>query len=320
MTSRKLFALTLYLLLFAGCSGSDAVPEKEATTAAQENDRTENDSKSLEPLTDSPAVDHAQEGQIGQAMAAAQDNGQNEDASKSPEPATKSPVSDQPQDGKVAPAAPQASDEATKKKRIEALKWNIHSLFIYAGKYNKGFPRNIVSADGKPLMSWRVELLPVMTYGAIYEQLRHDEPWDSPHNAALLKQVDPRLFASNPDTPDGYADIQAVIGPGFGFSPTDHDQPNGIAVTDFAYGAHNTIMIVEVSPEKAVPWAKPDDYIWNPEKPTQGLGPKDKPYFLAAFGYFEVRAISKQESADTLKAAFDRANQTDYDLMPVEWP
>ncbi len=38
-------------------------------------------------------------------------------------------------------------------------------------------------ADGKPLHSWRVLLLPYIEEQGLYEQIRLDEPWDSPHNA-----------------------------------------------------------------------------------------------------------------------------------------
>jgi|GEM_PF-6668612 len=201
--------------------------------------------------------------------------------------------------------------------RRSQLKQIATGLLLHADRNEEHFPHNIVSADGKPLMSWRVELLPVMEHQSIYSQLRRDEPWDSPHNAALLKQVDPRLFASNPDTPDGYADIQAVIGPDFGFSPADKDHPNGVSIAQVTDGMTYSVMAVEVAPEKAVPWAKPDDYVWDTGKPTEGLGAKDEPYFLAVFGDASSKAISKQESADTLKAAFGRGDGTPYYLAPV---
>ena len=35
---------------------------------------------------------------------------------------------------------------------------------------------------GKPLLSWRVAILPQLGEDALYKQIHLDEPWDSPHN------------------------------------------------------------------------------------------------------------------------------------------
>ena len=37
-------------------------------------------------------------------------------------------------------------------------------------------------AQKKPLLSWRVSVLPFLEQQALYEKFRQDEPWDSPHN------------------------------------------------------------------------------------------------------------------------------------------
>ena len=45
----------------------------------------------------------------------------------------------------------------------------------------------IVDKKGKPLLSWRVAILPYVEQDNLYKQFRLDEPWDSPHNLALAK-------------------------------------------------------------------------------------------------------------------------------------
>src|SRR5262249_46508298 len=40
----------------------------------------------------------------------------------------------------------------------------------------------IYSKNGKPLLSWRVELLPFLDQQELYRQFHLDEPWDSEHN------------------------------------------------------------------------------------------------------------------------------------------
>ena len=51
----------------------------------------------------------------------------------------------------------------------------------------QSFPMGaICDASGKPLLSWRVAILPGLEQGNLYKQFRLDEPWDSPHNLTLL--------------------------------------------------------------------------------------------------------------------------------------
>ena len=56
-------------------------------------------------------------------------------------------------------------------------------------------PHAIYGKDGKPLLSWRVLILPYIEEQALYEQFHLDEPWDSPHNEPLLRQI-PRCYRS----------------------------------------------------------------------------------------------------------------------------
>lgn len=56
-------------------------------------------------------------------------------------------------------------------------------------------PSDIVAANGTPLLSWRVEILPFLPgQNKFAENFRRDEAWDSPHNKALLADI-PDVFA-----------------------------------------------------------------------------------------------------------------------------
>ena len=50
--------------------------------------------------------------------------------------------------------------------------------------------------DGTPLLSWRVAILPYLgeSEKALYGQFKLSEPWDSPHNKALLAKM-PKVYA-----------------------------------------------------------------------------------------------------------------------------
>ena len=49
------------------------------------------------------------------------------------------------------------------------------------------FPRDITDKNGKPLLSWRVAILPYIEQAALYKQFKLDEPWDSANNKPLAE-------------------------------------------------------------------------------------------------------------------------------------
>ena len=68
--------------------------------------------------------------------------------------------------------------------------------------------------NGKPLLSWRVQLLPFLEYAELYNQFKLDEPWDSENNLKLLEKMpstfaSPRVKVKN----KGYTVYQGFVGP-----------------------------------------------------------------------------------------------------------
>ena len=47
--------------------------------------------------------------------------------------------------------------------------------------------------NGKPLLCWRVHILPYLGEEKLYKEFHLDEPWDSPHNKKLLSQM-PKIY------------------------------------------------------------------------------------------------------------------------------
>ena len=116
---------------------------------------------------------------------------------------------------------------------------------------NGHLPADIRDADGKPILSWRVQLLPYLEQEHIYRQLRLTEPWDSDHNKKVTATA-PAVFRG----PGGGKTVYlAVTGKNTAF-PQDGSKLRLADVTD---GLSNTIFAVEVNDESAVPWAKPAD-------------------------------------------------------------
>jgi hypothetical protein len=173
-----------------------------------------------------------------------------------------------------------------------------------AGKRSAHFPPPaIMSRDGKPLLSWRVAILPYLEQKALYDQFHLDESWDSPHNRPLADKM-PAIFASprSKNKEPGRTNYLLPVGNSAGFSA---DQPT--SMRDITDGTSNTIMVVEADDDQAVIWTKPDDWQFDPKNPAQGLGHLDDGTFLAAFFDGHSRAIPVSTDPKVLKALFTRA-------------
>jgi RNA polymerase sigma factor (sigma-70 family) len=153
-----------------------------------------------------------------------------------------------------------------------------------------GFPPPaILGADGKPLLSWRVAILPHLGEKALYAQFKLDEPWDGPHNKSLLVKM-PNLFAPvGVKKTEKYATYyQGFVGPGALF-----ERSRKVTIDDVTDGTSNTLMVVEA--ETPVPWTKPEDLSYVPGQPLPKLGGQFKDGFVAlradGFTQFIKRSI-----------------------------
>ena len=60
------------------------------------------------------------------------------------------------------------------------------------------FPAFSKSEKGRPLLSWRVMVLPFLEQAALYNEFHLDEPWDSdPTFDVQLTSILPEMFAGN---------------------------------------------------------------------------------------------------------------------------
>ena len=64
----------------------------------------------------------------------------------------------------------------------------------YHDTYGTFPPAATTDGADKPLLSWRVAILPFLEQQPLYEQFHLDEPWDSPHNKTLIEQM-PQVYA-----------------------------------------------------------------------------------------------------------------------------
>ena len=87
------------------------------------------------------------------------------------------------------------------------------------------FPADVRDKDGKPLLSWRVQILPYLEQERLYKQFKLDEPWDSEHNKKLIDKMpktlrSPRQAAALTDR----TDYLAPLGPGLVLGRPEGDE------------------------------------------------------------------------------------------------
>ena len=158
-------------------------------------------------------------------------------------------------------------------------------------------------ADGKPLLSWRVHVLPYLECKQLYDQFHLDEPWDSEHNRKLIDQM-PAVYRSPASKlkQKGRTSYLVPLGEGTVFYGRQV-----AAFEEIKDGTSHTIMVVEVDDDHAVIWSKPEDLPYDIKNPTKGLGGLYEDGFNALFCDGSVRFLSNTISPDVLRALFTRA-------------
>ncbi len=165
-------------------------------------------------------------------------------------------------------------------------------------------PTDVVDKDGKPLLSWRVAILPYVEQQPLYQQFKLDEPWDSEHNKKLVEKI-PAIYSGRlrAQRAEGKTPYLRPAGKGTLFPPGKK-----MRLVDIPDGTSNTIMTVEVADDSAVVWTKPDDLSIDPKNPFKGLIRKDAKDFLAGFADGSVRPIRADVAPVMLVRAFDPAD------------
>lgn len=183
---------------------------------------------------------------------------------------------------------------------LEKMRHIARALEAYA-EANKAFPAYAnFSDDGKPLLSWRVHILPYLGEHALYEQFHLDEPWDSEHNKNLVAKIPSVFLEPNSELPrnDGRTNYLGVKGKRYLFNGTD----TGVTYSEIRDGTANTIMLLQVNDDRATVWTKPDDWEFDPEKPLAGLVPNLHPnVFLVAYIYPHAKRIKNDIDLEIFK-------------------
>ena len=196
----------------------------------------------------------------------------------------------------------EAQDSAKRAMSSNNLKQISLGLLNFVSARKRFPPAAIRDKDGKPLLSWRVAILPYIEQNDLYKEEFHlDEPWDSDHNKALLAKM-PAVFRSPFDDPKS---TNASY-----FMPTSTgmlaEGDQGKRVRDITDGMSRTIMLIEA--KRDIPWTKPEDIEidTDPAKPLPKIGfPQAGDLFAVAFADGSIHRV-----ADTIDPKLLRAMLT----------
>jgi type II secretory pathway pseudopilin PulG len=192
------------------------------------------------------------------------------------------------------PAVQAAREAARRSQSSNNLKQIGLALHMYHDQYKTFPPAVVTDANGKPLYSGRVLLLPYLEQQNLYEAFNKDEPWNSDNNLPLTQTpIKTFMDPSSTDNKPGKTDYLFVTGQGTIFEAGQYTSMG--AITD---GTSNTMVLVEVK-SAGINWAEPRDHDMSAATP---LPPGNHPggnIVVLADG--SVRFISKNINPQMLR-------------------
>jgi prepilin-type processing-associated H-X9-DG protein len=200
--------------------------------------------------------------------------------------------------GLLLPAVSAARESARRLQCISNLRQVGLGLMSYTSQYNHYPTSAIVDAEGKPLLSWRVAILPYIDQVELYKEFKLDEPWDGPNNIKLLDRM-PRIYRcpSGPKANTTMTYYQVVVGPG-----TMFDGQRLIGPSMIRDGSSTTILAVEAT--NPVEWSKPDDI--DLAQITGALGGLHRGGYNVLFADGAVKFLDQEISESLLHSLLTR--------------
>lgn len=175
-----------------------------------------------------------------------------------------------------------ATPEAAEAKSRDNLQMIAGAMAAYHQK-EKHFPPAVIYQGDKPLLSWRVALLPYLGQQDLYKQFNLQEPWNSPTNEPLIAKI-PLIYMTPGRPMDGKTCYLVPSGMG-----TIFGQRDGMSQSLIGDGKDKTLLIVEA--DEPVTWTQPEDLRYFPAQPLTGLGTLRNNRFLVAFANGTVRSL-----------------------------
>lgn len=182
----------------------------------------------------------------------------------------------------------------------------------------RGLPSDVRAPDGTRLLSWRVRILPYSEpyreQYALYENFDRKQAWDSPANKPWSDTAQ-RIFET-PGVPPGHTAMFVFRGPQTLYEGEENF--DDVIPGSARDGSSNTILLVLAKAEHAVPWAKPSDIDFDPEKIAEALALlPDENVHVAMFDG-RVLVWKKRPKAEVMKALVTPAGGEAVDPDEIE--
>jgi hypothetical protein len=181
-------------------------------------------------------------------------------------------------------AARGAAERAQQMNAFKQLGLAMHS---YHDTHRAFPPAAFRDKAGKPLLSWRVHVLPFIDEADLYKQFHLDEPWDSQHNKKLIEKM-PKIYESVRVRGVEKGKTTFVVPTG---EKTVFGGKEGTKIHHITDGTSNTILMLESDAKHAVIWTKPDDIEIDPKDPAHGLFADERKQTLALLADGSVRGF-----------------------------
>jgi len=178
----------------------------------------------------------------------------------------------------LVPAVAKVREAAARLQTQNNLKQIGFAMHLFHG-VNDAFPMptGYRTKEGKPGLSWRVALLPYLEEEMLFREFKLDEPWDSPHNQALLSRM-PKVYSmpgADPANSQCLTYFHVIKGKDFLFDDNylSKHKPHGPErlgrpINEVTDGLSNTILAVVA--REPVPWTKPEDIDGDDGQPIEG--------------------------------------------------
>jgi hypothetical protein len=148
-----------------------------------------------------------------------------------------------------------AREAARKSQCTGNFKWVALALHNYNSAWGVLPPAVTNDANGRPMHSWRVLILPFMEQQRLYQAYNFDQPWNGLDNRKLAGSMPLPYVCPSDHLPDGSrTSIVAITGPGTMF---DGSRPRSIESLKSAE-SDSTVWFAEVA-GMDIPWMEPRD-------------------------------------------------------------
>jgi hypothetical protein len=177
------------------------------------------------------------------------------------------------------------------------------ALENYQREHGSSPPIFVTDAEGKPMHSWRVLILPYLGRQDIYAQYNFNEPWNSASNRRLALQM-PNVYRCPMDPSDAKTTTSyvAVVDPQY--SPKSSSQKNDI---DSTFENGKLFMVAEVA-DSNIDWMEPRDI--GIDDAVRGINTEIKPCICSHHphwtNYYRIDGSVERLDNDTSHVALDK--------------